>query len=305
MVPHQLPEVCHRHLGVLVQAQDVLHLLQTIDQAPRGLAVDGLEEFHRVADPLALDPQQVQVAGKRLLGDGIALAPHRAPGPAHDVGSGHEHRRLRGWRAAKGPPLKHPRHPGHQTLVPSGIERPKELAPRLRVMVSQETNHRMQRGPLFDGHLPGPLGNLLELEVQVAELAEERRHPLELPAQRLGPHGERVAEQPDGGPHPPDRHPHVVDLFGVLAQARSGLVGQERGELRAERRERHLPHGLGLVDPGRAQVRRRGRAEAGGQEPRLELRPRRRGEAARRLEFLHERPEVVTLPVHHLVEMAA
>jgi hypothetical protein len=70
----------------------------------------------------------------------------------------------------------------------------------------------------------------------------------------LGPHGQHAGEERQRGTKAPGRDAHVVQLFGVLAQPRSRLLGAQDGQLAPHHRERELAHRRGRGDGGRAEV---------------------------------------------------
>ena len=141
-------------------------------------------------------------------------------------------------------------------------------------------------GSVDDG---GHARQTLQLHVQVAHGPEQPSQPAELLAEDLGPDGQHTLEQRQGGAQPSRRHPHVVQLLGILAEPRAGLLGPHHGELTPEHGEGEIPHGGPSGDVGRPEVRRPGDLLPEGQQPCLELGEARRLEPAGHAQLLHDR----------------
>ena len=94
----------------------------------------------------------------------------------------------------------------------------------------------------------------LQLHIEVAHGPEEPGQPPELFPEDLGPDGQHGLEQREGGSQAARRHSHVVQLLGVLAEARAGLLGPHHGKLAPEDGEGEIPHGGLGGDVGRPEV---------------------------------------------------
>ena len=127
------------------------------------------------------------------------------------------------------------------------------------------------------------------LHVEIAHGTEHAAQPAQLLAEHLGPHGEDVGEQRQRGAQATGRHPHVVELLGVLTEACPRLLGAHHRQLPAQDGEGELAHRRVAGDRGRAEVGWTGDLLAHGEEARLELRQPRRLEPARRPQLLDDR----------------
>ena len=141
---------------------------------------------------------------------------------------------------------------------------------------------------MIPGHFLGPVIETAELDVKVPHLAEQRGQPAELSAQTPGPHGKHRGEHVHSRAHPPRRHPHLMERFDVLSEARPRHACEHRrgflakhpvGEL-AERRVRGHPDG--------PEVRGTRDTDSGGHETSFELGQGRRLKAALTPQPLHE-----------------
>jgi hypothetical protein len=175
--------------------------------------------------------------------------------------------------------LQEPGHRRHHPRVSPGVEGPQELLSGRGAAALEHGEDRRERGAFVRRELDGPLGDLPDLDVEVADRTQRAGHPAQLAPQCLGSHRKCVAEHAHGGAKPAAGHAHVVDLLGVLAQAGPGLVCEERAELRPHRGEGNLPHRGGVRDLGGSEIGRARGGEAAREEAGLELR---RGGGAKR-----------------------
>ncbi len=132
---------------------------------------------------------------------------------------------------------------------------------------------------------------ILQLHVEVAHGAEQAGQPPELSAEDLGADGQHAFEQREGGAQTPRGHPHVVQLFGILAQPGARLLGAQDGQLAAQHREGHVPHGGRGRDLGRPELGRARDLLAQGQQACFELGEAGRLQPAGQAELLHDRLE--------------
>ncbi len=79
------------------------------------------------------------------------------------------------------------------------------------------------------GHGFGHAVKGFELDIEIADVTEGRRHPPELGPKDPGPHRQDLDEEIERGPETPRGDAHVVQLLGVLAQPRPGLLGPQNG----------------------------------------------------------------------------
>ena len=88
------------------------------------------------------------------------------------------------------------------------------------------------------GGASGHVGQTLELHVEVAHGAEQAAQPAELLPEDLGPDGQHAREQRQRGAQAAGRHPHVVQLFGILPEpgARAPCRAARRAGVGARRR---------------------------------------------------------------------
>ena len=94
----------------------------------------------------------------------------------------------------------------------------------------------------------------LDLHVEIAHGAQDGGEPAQLLAEGLGPHGQHVREEGEGGPQAPGGHPHVVEFLDVLAEPGSRLLVAQDGELAPEHGVGQLADGRLPADGGRAQI---------------------------------------------------
>ena len=176
-----------------------------------------------------------------------------------------------------------------------GVERGEHAHARGVAVLLQQLEDGQQRGaPGRGGGAVRQRTEPLELDVQVANLAEGVRNPAELVAEREQVARERVAEDGQRGAQPAGGDAHVVQRLDVVAKAGAGLVREVLGELAAHGRVGDLADARRAIDVRRAEVGGRLGREAGGGEPDAELGDRgaresggaseRRGERLDRLE---------------------
>ncbi len=148
-----------------------------------------------------------------------------------------------------------------------------------------------REGGRESGRIGHHVAEPLDLDVEVAHGTEDGGEPTQLLAEGLGPHGQHVREEGEGGPQAPRGHPHVVQLLDVLAEPGPRLLVAQHGELAPEHGVGQLADGRLPADGGRAQIGRARDVLAEGEQPGLELREAGGLEPAGGPQLVHDRLE--------------
>ena len=134
-------------------------------------------------------------------------------------------------------------------------ERLQERRPVGRVLGLERAQEAQERALIGGAEQVGIRPQVIDQHVEIAHRAERAAEPAQLGPQR--PHPVRVEQRPGGAqdrPHPPGRHPHLVQLLGIGAEPGAGVVADDRLVLRAQRGG-HVLAGRGR--PARGRGRRR------------------------------------------------
>ncbi|WP_343390717.1 hypothetical protein [Candidatus Amarobacter glycogenicus] len=104
-----------------------------------------------------------------------------------------------------------------------------------------------------------PFLHALQLDVEVADFAQCRRHPAKLVAEAQHAQGEDRPERRHRRPDPPDSDAHVVQSLDIFAKTGAGLVRAKHRELLPQHRIGHLARSEFGSDGCRSQVGGQGR----------------------------------------------
>ena len=148
-----------------------------------------------------------------------------------------------------------------QSVPAHGVERVEHVGPGLFALAFEEHGEFAQRIVIGRGesgretrgvghHLVEPL----DLDVEVAHGAQDAGEPAQLFSEGLGPHGQHVREEGEGGAEAPGGHAHVVELLDVLAEPGPRFLLAQHGELAPQHRVGELADRRLLVDRGRTQI---------------------------------------------------
>ncbi len=139
----------------------------------------------------------------------------------------------------------------------------------------------------------------LQLHIEVADRTQDAGQPAELIPEVAAPNGEDLGEEIKRGAQATCRDAHVVQLLGVIAQARTGLLLPEHGQLASQDGIGQLAQVHIGVDLGRTEIRRSRDHHAAGEEAGLELGERRRLQPACGAQLEHQRSERIHPLVKH------
>src|SRR5205823_10859707 len=150
-----------------------------------------------VPEPLAPDPQAMEVGGRRILVEVRAGSSHGAVAPANEVGCGDRDRRTGRSAAPERSRSKEPAERDDEPGVAARVEGAQELGPGARAGPFDHVAKRIQRVSLLFRQLGRPRAELLELHVEVADRPEDSAEPPDLLTQPPQANGKRRLEERD------------------------------------------------------------------------------------------------------------
>ena len=193
-------------------------------------------EIRRVAGPLDRDPRGVQRVVLRVLAERLERAPH----PLRLAAEDRRQRRLVAGQRRRGSRLE----PVEEREVAVAAERLDDVAVGGRALLGERVQQARRRGSVA-----AERGDLrpqaADHHVEVARGAEVAAEPADLLAQRRRPVGvDERARGTEERPQAARRHPELVQILGIVAPARAGVVRQQRQVVGLERDPERLSGGV-------------------------------------------------------------
>ena len=239
-----------------MRTECLLQAAQRLERLFRRFAEQGRAGFDRVAQLLGAAANGVVVLHR---GAGIQPADglsELAKAAAHAFR--HDHPRSLGERPVASRGLGAREAQGSKP-APRGlaVQRPDHARARPHALRLEARSERFSRGTLLCGQPGAVVGELRELHVEVARRSQGAQHGLGGPARARERRRQLLSEQTKGRVDTACGDAQLVQRFGIMPQARAGLVHVPRGQQAAQLHERHLARRGADVELRQAGARQR------------------------------------------------